>query len=223
MGDAVAAVAKDQATHNFSVVGVAVGSNPAAVRSFAESKGFDFPVFDDSSGRITRTLGLRLPLAVLGIDPEGYLAFGMGSFTSGPEAGTRLEAQIRDRLRLPDPNAAASGDLDQRPTAPNFEAVQMEGEPFQLSDYAGKPKVVIFFLHTCPHCHEALKSLRKDLEAMPEESRPLLFGVSVDYKPRPPCGPRCGRRTSTSSPCSSIPTRRPATPTACSPACPTSC
>ena len=39
-------------------------------------------------------------------------------------------------------------------------------------DFRGKPLVLIFFLHTCPHCHEELAFLRTQLEAIPEDKRP---------------------------------------------------
>jgi hypothetical protein len=44
--------------------------------------------------------------------------------------------------------------------------------------------VLVFFLHTCPHCHDALLALKKALAdpaftALPVERRPLLVGVEI--------------------------------------------
>jgi len=43
----------------------------------------------------------------------------------------------------------------------------------------GKPLLLLFFLHTCPHCHEALAFLKKALAEMPEDKRPLLVGLEL--------------------------------------------
>ncbi|MCZ6784586.1 MAG: redoxin domain-containing protein [Proteobacteria bacterium] len=182
---AVAAVAAERAAHNFSVVGIAVGSSFDVAREFVEKTGLDFPVLDDSSARIARTLGLRLPLVLLGVDPEGYLLFGMGSFaTDIPDAAAVLESQVRERLRMPERGVALSGDLDPRPPAPDFEGPVLDGdEPFRLADHKGEPVVLVFFLHTCPHCHEALRDIEEILEGLPEKTRPLVVGISIEDKP----------------------------------------
>ena len=39
--------------------------------------------------------------------------------------------------------------------------------------------MLIFFLHTCPHCHSALQFLQEQLAAIPPEKRPDLIGVSI--------------------------------------------
>ena len=48
-----------------------------------------------------------------------------------------------------------------------------------MKSLRGKPAVLIFFLHTCPHCHHALAALKEQLAALPEAARPALVGVSV--------------------------------------------
>ncbi|MAG30401.1 MAG: hypothetical protein CL908_05830, partial [Deltaproteobacteria bacterium] len=64
--------------HNFKVVGIGVGSDRSTLSRFAGSRELAFPVIDDSAGSITRILRLRAPLAILGMDSEGYMSFGIG-------------------------------------------------------------------------------------------------------------------------------------------------
>jgi peroxiredoxin len=182
---AVASVATQQQEHNFSVVGVAVGSTAERARRFASETGLDVPIFDDSSARISRSLGLRSPMVLLGVDPEGYLDFGMGSFaTDSPDAVQALSAQLRQQLRLPEPDAEATGALDQRPRAPLFQARLMRGDaPFRLADHANQPVILVFFLHTCPHCHQALHFFKGELAKLPAAQRPFLLGISVEDRP----------------------------------------
>jgi peroxiredoxin len=59
----------------------------------------------------------------------------------------------------------------------------MDGdEPFRLADHRGRPVVLVFFLHTCPHCHEFLTFMKEMLEGMPEDKQPVLAGLEVTGK-----------------------------------------
>ena len=53
VASAIASIAALRDRHNFAVAGVAVGSNGDTARKFASEVGLDFPIIDDSSGRIT--------------------------------------------------------------------------------------------------------------------------------------------------------------------------
>jgi len=182
---AVRSVAALRGDHNFEVIGIAVGSTRSTAREFARAEGIDFPVIDDSGGTITRKLGLRSPLALLGADAEGFLSFGMGAFpTEVPDAAAVIEDQIRERLRLPERGAARDGQLFDWPEAPSFQAeVLGEDAPFDSASLAGRPYVLIFFLHTCPHCHKALAFLKEELPKLPEDKRPELVAISAQYRP----------------------------------------
>jgi len=179
---AVTAVAAQRGEFNFNVVGVAIGSNAVAANTFVKKLGFDFPVIDDSRGRVTAKLGLRAPVMLLSVDPEGFLGdLAMGSFsTDGDDAWKTIANQIRDKLRIPAPQHETAGLLDQRPLAPDFETVHLSGgETFKLASLEGKPLVLIFFLHTCPHCHKALQFLQQQLEKIEADKRPALVSVSI--------------------------------------------
>jgi len=184
--DALARVAKERQRNNFELIGVAMGSTSERARTFAERHGLDFPIFDDSAARIASRLGLRSRMALIGVDADGYLLFGMGALpTDVPDADRVIEDQLREALRLPEREAVAVGALDRRPAAPAFEAKRIDGggERIGLADYAGKPLVLIFFLHTCPHCHAALEFFKDALAKIPEASRPALVGISVQDRP----------------------------------------
>jgi peroxiredoxin len=179
--DAVAHVAALRADHNFDVVGVALGSGGSAARDFAREHGLDFPIVDDASGQVAAKLRLRAPVALVGVDADGYVIFYHGSASPGevPDAVAVVESQLRESLRLPATDALEPA-LGERAKAPPFSARKLDGSgSIELASLRGKPVVLIFFLYTCPHCHHALAFLRDELPKLPEASRPQLVGVSV--------------------------------------------
>ncbi len=172
---AVTNVGAVRAAHNFEILGVALGSTAETARRFAEEHALDFALIDDSSGAITKQLGLRSPLLILGGDGEGYLKFAFSSFPEDPAVATQL---LEDALRL-HPIGAATAETSPG-MAPNFSAAILDGsERFELEKQRGKPALVIFFLHTCPHCHAALGVLKQLLAALPEARRPALVGIEI--------------------------------------------
>jgi peroxiredoxin len=183
--DAVARVARERAEHNFQVVGISVGAGASETRAFAGKHGLDFPILDDPAGAIPRSVGLRAPLALIGVDAEGYVTFASG--VPPPEAAHAeqvVEAQLREELRLPAEKPALAPLLGVRPAAPTFSAERLEGGPrFELASLRGRPVVLMFFLYTCPHCHHALEFLKGELPKIPEAQRPQLIGVSVAGDP----------------------------------------
>jgi peroxiredoxin len=174
---ALVSIGKQAGEQNFAIVGVAVGSNRETARRFVTRIGFDFPVIDDSSARIANQFGLRTPLALLGVDAEGYVIFGMTGFPADAKAQASVEQQLRVALRLPEPGGDTSGG---RPPAPTFTADVLDGkEPFDLAAHRGKPVILLFFLHTCPHCHDFLIFAKKELAEFDDDKRPVLVGVEL--------------------------------------------
>jgi len=181
--DAVAHVARESAANNFVIVGVALGQGGSGARDFAKQHHLEFPIVDDASGSVAGKVQLRAPVALIGVDADGYVVFAHGGISPGdvPDAVAVVEAQLRESLRLP----AGSGTsleptLGTRSLAPAFSAEKIEGGGrLELASLRGKPLVLIFFLYTCPHCHHALEFLKAELAKLPEASRPKLIGISV--------------------------------------------
>jgi peroxiredoxin len=184
VAEAVAKLSSLRGAHNFEILGVATGSSRQAAQAFAAKRALEFRVLDDSGARIARRLGLRTPVAILGVDADGYVEFGQAQFaTQAPNASQLIDAQLRTALRLPAPEGDAAPDV--RPLAPDFEGVILDSdETFALAARRGEPVVVLFFLHTCPHCHVALRFLKAELAAIPEERRPVLVGIELSGKTR---------------------------------------
>ncbi len=183
VSQAVAAVSKQAQRNNFQVVGVGIGSNTTTLRAFSQKLGFEFPVIDDSSGNISSGLRLQGTMLILGVDPEGYVTFGHAGFnTSKPDSATLIAGVLRESLRIDDGERARGGLFD-RPMAPEFETTDIDGKPFSTSELAGRPRIVIFFLHTCPHCHHALEFLKTALPKIPEAKRPALVAISLQNRP----------------------------------------
>jgi len=179
VGRAVAGVAGERIPHNFDIVGVATSGSRDTVRSFAEELGVEIPVLYDTSAGLASLLNIRAPVTLLVADANGYLVDGSSSFVSeGENPSALVESEIREWLRLPIEDAAAVSLLGQRPEAPLFSAARLDGgERFELAALRGRPVVLMFFLHTCPHCHHALRFFQEALAEIPEEKRPVLVGV----------------------------------------------
>jgi peroxiredoxin len=141
VAEAVTNVADFRGKHNFEIVGVATGSDRKTAQKFAQQQGFDFPVIDDSSAAIARRLGLRVPIAMLGVDAEGYVTFGLGQFeTDSPDGAKMVENMLRTSLRLPALSKESAPELGTRPLAPAFTADVLDGdEPFDLTAQRGRP------------------------------------------------------------------------------------
>ena len=185
VAEAVGGIARERGSHNFSVVGVAVGSSRPKATDFQKQLGLDIPIIDDSAGQVTRLLGLQSPVSLIAVDAEGYMTFGLASFDTSPDdAAERIEDQLREALRLPRREARLALSFGSRPRAPLFQAPRLAGgEAFDGEQLAGSPAILIFFLHTCPHCHSALKFLDAQLAKIPEAKRPALVGVSLLDRP----------------------------------------
>jgi peroxiredoxin len=182
VAEAVSRVAGERGKHNFEILGVAMASTGDVARDFVTEHGIDYRVLDDSNAAVASRLGLRTPLAILGVDAEGYVTFGLAQFAAkGPGAVAAIEEQLRTSLRLPEPDSGSPPGA--RPEAPLFEAQVLDGNaPFRLADHRGRAVVLVFFLHTCPHCHEFLEFMREVLDAAPEGKRPSLIGIEVTGK-----------------------------------------
>ncbi|MBW2228814.1 MAG: redoxin domain-containing protein [Deltaproteobacteria bacterium] len=184
IAQAVAEVAKQSGPNNFNVVGIGVGSNASVLRSFAQEVKLEFPIINDSNARITTLLRLQSRILVLGVDSEGYVTFVHPGFdTAGDDAVEHIAGRLRESLRIAAPPHAASGALIQHPVAPSFETTSLSGQPFDLASLRGRPVVLMFFLHTCPHCHHALEFMREQLPKLPEAARPQLVAISLQNRP----------------------------------------
>ena len=103
--------------------------------------------------------------------------------TSPPYRRLPSKPVFASTCAFPAPAPSTSGELDQRPKAPPFEAERMGGgDRFRLADLSGKPVVLVFFLPTCPHCQDALRFFKSELAAHSRED-PSGVGGSVDRQP----------------------------------------
>lgn len=182
--DAAEALNAQSGAHNFRVVGIGVGSNSSTLSRFVRNHDLKFPVVDDSSGKITRLFRLRTPNAIFGIDAEGYMTFAMGNFSTEGDVRAFVAAELRRNLRLPEPGSGNEGSLTAYPAAPELGVVAMStGERLEIADLEGRAAIVIFFLHTCSHCHHALASIKSTLQSIPAEQRPRLVAISIQNAP----------------------------------------
>jgi peroxiredoxin/nitrate/TMAO reductase-like tetraheme cytochrome c subunit len=178
---AIGEIAKLRGKYNFDILGVATGSNREKVVSFAKENSIDFSVLDDSSAAIARRMGLRQPMAVIGVDADGFIIFGIQQLMShAPDPARAIESQIREALRLPSLASESEPMLGSRPMAPLFSADILDSqERFDLAAHRGEAVILIFFLHTCPHCHHTLAFFREALAELPDDKRPTLIGVEI--------------------------------------------
>jgi peroxiredoxin len=181
---AVGEISKLRQQHNFEIIGIATGSSRSKIEPFVVEHGIDFRILDDSSAAIARVFALRNPNATLLVDAEGYMVFSMQHYkTEAPDPVQMVEDKIREALRLPPEVNGNEPVLGNRPVAPLFQGKLMDGEEeFVLAEHRGTAVVVIFFLHTCPHCHDALEVIRNAIEDLPPDKRPFLIGVELSSR-----------------------------------------
>jgi peroxiredoxin len=174
---AVAAIEDERAANNFELAGVAT-ADPAAARSFLAKQGLALRSFSDPQSTLARRIGVSQPVWLVLTDAEGNLIFGEEYFPDeGPDPAAAIERALRGQLRLPGADAVGAS---QQPLAPTFSAERLAGgPPFELASLRGKGAILIFFLHTCPHCHEALRFMKGALAELPDATRPALVGVSI--------------------------------------------
>ncbi|NNL67563.1 MAG: redoxin domain-containing protein [Myxococcales bacterium] len=175
----VKALAALRAKNNFEVLGVATGARRTVSQAFVAEHGFDFPVIDDSSARIASQLRTPVPILMAAVDGEGYVTQTIGWPEKSGITDDAVEKAAREMMRLPAAPTPIHPVLGERPQAPEVAGTDLSGKPFSLAALRGRAVVVVFFLHTCPHCHHALGFLKKALPKIPEEQRPVLVGVSV--------------------------------------------
>ncbi len=178
---AIGEIAPYRSEHNFEIVGVARGGGAAYM--LAEELAFDFPVFEDNELALARKLGATQPAALFLADAKGVMQRG-GPIQTGGQPADKAKAGIarvmRDWLRLPQEEAFGAAGLEAKPAAPDFTAKTLDGKTtFELAKAKGRPVLLVFFLHTCPHCHEALRFYQEEFENLPEDGRPLFVGLSL--------------------------------------------
>jgi len=181
--EAIRSIAALQHKNNFQLIGVSTGDNPMQTSGFVGKYQLNFPIVVDSNKVFLQRFRLRESNAIIGMDPEGYFSFIHGVPHDGKNPAQVLEGQLRESLRLPSGAGSATQEMGEFPDAPDFTATVLDGdEQHTLSAYRGKPVIVMFFMHTCPHCHKALAFFKQALPKFPEESRPVLLGIEISGK-----------------------------------------
>jgi len=147
---------------NVGILGVTRDTDPVIARHFVKRFGFDFPTIVDADGSISARL--RLPPRSSGlilVDAQGYILGALAGLAAQPASDDEaLGIELRRLLDLPPEETAATPMFGVLPAAPPFEVTSLDGKSTaKLADYSGKVLVFVFFLPTCPHCHEMLKFL----------------------------------------------------------------
>jgi peroxiredoxin len=155
-------VRAEAAAANVAILGVNRDTNADLAKHFLRRYGFDFPVIWDGDAQVSRKL--RVPPAsssILIIDASGYVIGGVANLAQQPKGDDGVfAAELRRQLHLEAKTAAATPLLGTKPPAPPFAVVSLDGKATLSSEVMkGKVVVLVFFLPTCPHCHEVLKML----------------------------------------------------------------
>jgi predicted CXXCH cytochrome family protein len=168
---------------NSAILGVNRDADPAAGDLFARKHGFEFPVIRDPDFSVSRKL--RIPpgtSAVVAVDSEGYLLGGFAGLEGDfPEPEQVYEREIRRLLHLDEPGSVTPG-LGLLPAAPSFHIRSLEGAEVTLESLRGKVVVLILFLPTCPHCHEALQFLQRLVDDLDSPDLVVLPVSTMDRR-----------------------------------------
>ena len=183
IGDIVQRLQAESAGENIAFLGVNRDAKASDAKTYAERYKLAFPILSDGNLTISSKLGARAGTPVVAlVDNQGYVLDVVG--LERAEDASYLETRIRETLRLPDAEADSLAFGVQR-TAPAFVVSGLDGKKLDSASLKGKVTMVIFFLHTCPHCHEALQFLqrfqekigRDDLAIVPISVRPANKAV----------------------------------------------
>jgi peroxiredoxin len=147
---------------NVGLLGVTRDTDPVIARHFLKRFGFDFPTIIDTTGNISARL--RVPpgaASIVLVDGQGYIVGVLAGLAAQPATEDEaLGNELRRLLDLAPEDNVATPTFGVLPAAPPFEVTSLDGKgAAKLTDYSGKVVVFLFFLPTCPHCHEMLKFL----------------------------------------------------------------
>ena len=152
-----------EAAEGANVVFLGVSRDPAPETGalFASLHGLDFPVLHDRDFQISRKLGLPgTEPALLLVDGDGYIVYAFAGLEGdADELASFHEEQLREVMHLGPLDGTVAPVLGVLPQAPAFEVTDLGGASVTLAQLRGKVVVLIFFLPTCPHCHDALRFL----------------------------------------------------------------
>ena len=181
------AIAKLRGEHNFEIVGVAIGVEPRRRRArSSRASGSTFRVIDDSSRRDRAALRpAHVRSRCSASTPRATSSSAWRSFPSdGGHADARRAAAARGaapaRARATSAASATPDGADLR-----RQACSTARSPSTSRQQRGQPVVLIFFLHTCPHCHDFL-------EFMKERARDAARGQAAGARRRRADGPHDG-------------------------------
>lgn len=156
----VAGLESEASASNVGLLGVSRDQSPLQARAFAARLGLDFPIVHDADGQISRLLLLPPSRSgVLVVNAEGLLVYGFGLGADAEQMASYQESELRRLLHLEAGADAIEPELGLAPAAPPFRVQNLKGQVLTLADLSGRVVVLVFFLPTCPHCHELLRML----------------------------------------------------------------
>ena len=146
---------------NVQLLGISRDRQLASALRFASTHGLDFPILIDADGGISRKLKLAPGDAgVLVVDAEGFLIYGWGGVEGDADRMAEYrESELRRILHFEQAADAVLPELGIAPAAPPFTVRSLGGDSLTLEELGGKVVVLVFFLPSCPHCHDALAYL----------------------------------------------------------------
>ena len=162
LADLARSLEADATRVNVAFLGVSSDPDRERARSFAVQHRLDFPILHDPGASVRGKLRIEgSKAALIVVDGEGYMLLGFTGVSSqiGIEA---YEDAVREALRMPKQKDAVNVSFGVRPEAPAFTVESLDGKKLSLESLEGKVVVVVFFLHTCPHCHDALRFLARE-------------------------------------------------------------
>jgi peroxiredoxin len=167
---------------NVTFLGISRDRDTDDGAAFVKRLELDFPFLWDPSRSVSRKLRAGgHEAAVVVVDGDGSIILGFQGFEG--EAGLdSYERAIREALRL-ESDTATKVSYGVRPQAPAFTVEDLEGNSLSLDDLEDQVVVLIFFLHTCPHCHDSLEFLakqQKQLQGQPLAIVPISIQNNVN-------------------------------------------
>lgn len=149
--------------YNFKIFAVCIDYNQKTeVQKFIADNKIGLPVIlEEATLEIAQKFKVENEVSLLGLSSEHKAEFGIKKyvFAQMPDGEGVFLDYMKENLKIRS-FQNTKPHLGIEPETPDFTATTFDGRKIKISDYRGRPVLLIFFSPKCPHCQHEMKTLR---------------------------------------------------------------